>query len=233
MGGAGERQVLRSAGARPVHLPRLPDPHSVADVVLDVLAHAPRIGVYVLDRDLRVTSATPSAAEMLFRSEPSEVIGRPLSRLMSIDYASGFPERVCADGTHLERLIWGGWQVLSLCRVMRERDEMSCVVVVHRVVGMLPEVWNGLTVVSSPVADFGPLDVLSDREIEIASLIGLGLTVKDIASHVQRSSKTVENHRIAIGRKLGLSDRLQIGLMAYNAGLRPEDANLKRVHRQG
>jgi DNA-binding CsgD family transcriptional regulator len=170
---------------------------------------------------------------MLFRAEPSDVIGRTLARSTSNDYASGFPDRLCSGTTHLERLIWGGWQLLSLCRVLQEDQGSACVCVVQRVGGMVPEMWNGLAVVTAPVADFGPLDSLSDREIEIAALIGMGMTVKDIAEHVHRSTKTVENHRISIGRKLGITDRLQIALLAYNAGLRPEDSGLKRVRRAG
>ncbi|MCW5762503.1 MAG: hypothetical protein KIT88_04585 [Phycisphaeraceae bacterium] len=204
---------------------------TVAEAVFEASKASPRMGVYVLDREMRLTYATATAAEMMFRSGEADVVGRSLSSVMSPEYAAGFADRLGVDGMQVERLIWGGWQILSQCRFVNDHGEILRVCVVQRFGGLVPETWNGLKVMVAPVADFGPLDCLSDREIEMAALIGMGMTVKEIAEHVHRSAKTVENHRISIGRKLGISDRLQIALMAYNAGLKPEDSGLKRVRR--
>jgi DNA-binding CsgD family transcriptional regulator len=87
----------------------------------------------------------------------------------------------------------------------------------------------GFTVEDSPYADFGPLDVLSRRELEILALLGQGLTVNEVAKMIFRSPKTVENHRLSIGRKLKLSNRVQLAKLAFRAGLRFDDAELKRV----
>ena len=51
-----------------------------------------------------------------------------------------------------------------------------------------------------------PLEVLSDREMEVFQLIGDGLTTRQIAEQLFLSMKTVEVHRDHIKRKLNLKD---------------------------
>lgn len=50
-----------------------------------------------------------------------------------------------------------------------------------------------------------PLDVLSDREMEVLQLIGESKPTKQIALELNLSVKTVESHRLHIKEKLGLS----------------------------
>jgi DNA-binding NarL/FixJ family response regulator len=52
--------------------------------------------------------------------------------------------------------------------------------------------------------DAGPLERLSDRELQIFKLIGQGHSVKDIAETLFLSPKTVETHKDHIKQKLGL-----------------------------
>jgi DNA-binding NarL/FixJ family response regulator len=56
------------------------------------------------------------------------------------------------------------------------------------------------------------LALLTRREREIARLIGAGASNRDIASRLLVSEGTVKAHLTAIFRKLGFSDRLQLGL---------------------
>ncbi|TQV61393.1 MAG: response regulator transcription factor [Halothiobacillaceae bacterium] len=64
-----------------------------------------------------------------------------------------------------------------------------------------------------------PLNALSEREREIAGLVGDGLCYKSIARRLDISENTVRNHLRNSYRKLGLSDRLQLGLLAREYGL--------------
>lgn len=67
--------------------------------------------------------------------------------------------------------------------------------------------------------DAGPLAVLSEREKEILSLIGQGLTSAQIAKKLCRTIKTIEWHRSAIARKLHTKDRVALAQLAIQAGL--------------
>jgi len=58
----------------------------------------------------------------------------------------------------------------------------------------------------------GRLSLLTPREREIAFLIGAGASNKQIASRLRVGEGTVKAHLTAIFRKLGFSDRLQLGL---------------------
>ena len=49
-----------------------------------------------------------------------------------------------------------------------------------------------------------PVDVLSDRELEVLTLIGQGLRTTDIAARLGISPKTVETHRVHVKDKLSL-----------------------------
>lgn len=53
-------------------------------------------------------------------------------------------------------------------------------------------------------ADGSPLELLSDRELEVFELLGRGYSVKEIARNLHLSPKTVEYHREHIKEKLNL-----------------------------
>jgi len=60
------------------------------------------------------------------------------------------------------------------------------------------------------------LALLTPREREIAFLIGSGATNRDIAARLKVGEGTVKAHLTAIFRKLGFTDRLQLGLFLAN-----------------
>jgi DNA-binding NarL/FixJ family response regulator len=60
---------------------------------------------------------------------------------------------------------------------------------------------------------------LTDKEIEILSLLAKGLNNADIASRMCLSEGTVRNHVSAIMAKLGVSDRTQAAIIAIQHGL--------------
>jgi len=74
-------------------------------------------------------------------------------------------------------------------------------------------------VVRAQVHDPGDLGVLTDREMEILKLIGLGLSSAEIARRLDRSVKTVEWHRVALGDKLGVTNRVELARIAISKGL--------------
>jgi DNA-binding NarL/FixJ family response regulator len=60
---------------------------------------------------------------------------------------------------------------------------------------------------------------LSQREREIASLVALGLSNREIAEKLWLSPRTVENHRLRIMRKVGASNRADLVSYALEEGL--------------
>lgn len=64
-----------------------------------------------------------------------------------------------------------------------------------------------------------PIDVLTPREREVFTLIAEGDSLAEIAQKLSRSLKTIESHRLAIGKKLGASNRVELTHIAIAEGL--------------
>ena len=64
-----------------------------------------------------------------------------------------------------------------------------------------------------------PLEVLSDRELEVFEHIGRGLGTREIAETLHISVKTVEAHRARLFKKLGASNVADAVLLAIRVGL--------------
>lgn len=63
------------------------------------------------------------------------------------------------------------------------------------------------------------LDNLTPREREILTLIAEGDSLAEIAQKLSRSLKTIESHRLSIGRKLKASNRVELAKIAISHGL--------------
>ncbi len=59
-------------------------------------------------------------------------------------------------------------------------------------------------------AERSPIDLLSDRELEVFELIGRGLGTRQIAEKLCVSIKTVENHRAHIKEKMNFSSAIEL-----------------------
>ena len=55
-----------------------------------------------------------------------------------------------------------------------------------------------------------PIDLLTDRELEVYQLIGQGFGTREIAGKLHISVKTVENHRAHIKEKLNLKSAIEL-----------------------
>ena len=63
------------------------------------------------------------------------------------------------------------------------------------------------------------IESLTPREREILIMIGEGNSLAEIAQKLHRSLKTVESHRLSLGRKLAVSNRVELAKIAIAEGL--------------
>lgn len=71
----------------------------------------------------------------------------------------------------------------------------------------------------APAGASGLVEQLSERELEVLSLIARGYSNKDIARELWLGESTVKTHVSHVLHKLGASDRTSAALMALGAGL--------------
>jgi DNA-binding CsgD family transcriptional regulator len=216
---------------------------SESETIFNVLSRDPGTGVAVLDRDGVVVYINETSLRIFFADPPKieDVIGKNLDQL-------GFPKQWADERIRLIReieetgkemilrTIWQGKQQFSWMRSLGNEDgePFRALVVTRRVgageeAGLLLE--SEMSVVESEVAGLGELCVLTKRELEVLALIGQGLTAKEIAELMHRSVKTVENHRISLGAKLQKSNKVELAMIAREAGLTIEDSSRQRVRR--
>jgi len=136
----------------------------------------------------------------------------------------------------LLRTVWHGKQQFSWMSLIGpdEHDDRPRILVITRRLPSGEEVEHilegGHAVHNSSVIRLGDLQTLTPRELEVLTLIGQGMTIKEIAAALFRSVKTVENHRESIGRKLKKTRGVELAAIAKSAGLVVEDSARKRVN---
>jgi DNA-binding NarL/FixJ family response regulator len=103
--------------------------------------------------------------------------------------------------------------LLHAVRVVAAGDELLDPTITRRLIEELAQ--------KPPRVDGVPkeLEELSERELEVMTLVARGLSNVEIADELVVSGPTVKSHVASILRKLGLRDRVQIVIRAYESGL--------------
>jgi DNA-binding CsgD family transcriptional regulator len=89
--------------------------------------------------------------------------------------------------------------------------------------------FSSLPIIDATFGDFGELDRLTVRELEVLALLRQGHSASHAAERLGISTKTVEAHRQAMGKKLQCRRASELIKLANEADLRPDDAHLERV----
>lgn len=164
---------------------------------------------------------------------PDNVVGMNLREL---DPPEFFAERVALlqrlaaeerDG--VIRDIWEGEQIMTHFRLLPRQtpdEKLRMFLVVHeRAAGPATTTPRPGTELHEPENQMlGPLAKLSPRELEVLALVGEGMTAAQIAARLERSEETINTHRASLLRKLNCQNAVQLGVIAYRAGLKVTDA---------
>jgi DNA-binding NarL/FixJ family response regulator len=105
-------------------------------------------------------------------------------------------------------------ELLSAIRVVAIGQQVFAPTVTRRLVDCLLGTLPDTDPASSTV-----LDTLTPREQEVLELVAQGLSNADIAGRLYMSIGTVKSHVSRILTKLGLRDRVQAVILAYQTGL--------------
>lgn len=209
-------------------------PKETPDIWEAVVAD-PAIGVCIIDLDGKLLFSNQRTADLFVGKSPSDVVGRSIYSLLPHPWAEERMEilhRIMEQGRPvILRHILQGRQLQSNIRPLEtpEGEPQRFLVLTHEGTHDGSVEREEYELIESDFADFGPLDVLTRRELEVLALIKHGLRLDDIARTLHRSPKTIQSHRDSIARKLKESNRVKLAEIARTAGLELRDAGLERI----
>ncbi|HLP84619.1 MAG TPA: LuxR C-terminal-related transcriptional regulator [Phycisphaerales bacterium] len=214
------------------------------EAVWSVLTTEPGTGVGLLTAEGELLYVNEQAVKIFHGpdAKPAEYTGRKWEDHMPEDWTKerlALLQRIRVSGKPvLLRNIWRGQQHFTyIYPIQREGDGPDLFLTITRRAEsdeQAEELAKGdYEWIDAEVANLGPLDALSARELEVLALLGQGLSVKEIAKLLYRSEHTIVSHRKAIGAKLGVDDRVKLALIARRAGLTVRDVERTRVEEDG
>ena len=106
----------------------------------------------------------------------------------------------------------GPTELLAAIRAVRDGDSVVAPSATRR---FIPRQGEGAATTTDPKL----VETLSDREREVLTCVGEGLTNAEIAERLYLAETTVKTHIGHILSKLGLRDRVSMVITAYDAGL--------------
>jgi DNA-binding NarL/FixJ family response regulator len=107
-------------------------------------------------------------------------------------------------------------QLVEAIRVVARGEALLAPTVTRRLLDRFAQALPG-----SPGELPPELGSLTERELEVLGLLAGGLSNAELAGRLFLSETTVKTHVSSILRKLGLRDRVQAVVVAYQAGLAP------------
>lgn len=200
-----------------------------------ILKSQPGVGVLIVDRDGVVLFCNEQAREIYYGHNFNPV-GMTIEEIEGPEFAAermpiihkviqtGEPIvlRHVRGGKHTEALIW------PMQKIEGRKDR---IIAITRQLLEPEDSKDHYECVDSKLVDLGPLDALTRREIEVLALVGHGMPLKAIASHLGVAQRTVERYRTDIARKLNINSIAEAARIVQVAGLDASDAQLPRLHR--
>jgi DNA-binding NarL/FixJ family response regulator len=110
-------------------------------------------------------------------------------------------------------------QLVDAVRTIRSGDALLAPSITRRLVERFASPELAPPAEAGPPAVHGDLSDLTPRELEVLQLLARGLSNAELAAELVLSEATVKTHVARILRKLGLRDRVQAVVLAYQTGL--------------
>jgi DNA-binding NarL/FixJ family response regulator len=110
-------------------------------------------------------------------------------------------------------------QLVDAVRTIRSGDALLAPSITRRLVERFA------SAPSTPPAIRGDLSELTPRELEVLQLLARGMSNAELAAELVLSEATVKTHVARILRKLGVRDRVQAVVLAYQTGLASADTS--------
>lgn len=183
--------------------------------------------VAILDADGRFQYVSPVLSWWAIGPSRQDIMGKTLHEVLPKDIADerlGIIQRVAATGRSVVlHAQWRGIRTRTTIRLLPGSKEHGArVLTVCR--GSVPADHTKAALADTEIVhakhiDKGPLATLTPRELEILGMIGRGMTTAAIAKKLFRSRKTIEAHRLSLGAKLGVRNRVELARIALQSGL--------------
>lgn len=183
----------------------------------------PGVCALARDMDMRLLWCNTEYARMCKRT-PEQLIGTTMHDLMTPEMADERKARMLEiwhSGKPVRYFqVWNDHRYLTTIWRLdpKWRGKEGLFVMIARAVAFEPEMnADSVDVISTPHLD--KLEKLSRREMEVLYLTALGMSTDEIAKHIHRAPKTVENHIASITEKMNFKRRTELVRFAAQRGL--------------
>jgi len=177
----------------------------------EAVARAPRLAPDVVLMDVRMPQLDGIAATRALLAQAPETRVLILTTFEEDEYVFG-ALAAGAAGFLLKRT--RPEELLAAIRTVADGDALLSPAVTRRVVERVVQRAPG-----APRDDDGRLEQLTPRERDVLDLVARGLTNREVAAALVVEESTVKTHVKRLLAKLGLRDRVQAVIYAYEHGL--------------
>lgn len=201
------------------------------------LSQTPGIGVSITDSQGNLLYVNDTALVLFSGSSQVDYHGKSIADFHPqafVDERLSLIARVLKENKPIGiDHIYNGHRIYSTIWPIRDRTApFNRVLVITRPTTAQAEIDrlipNEIETIETSHIDLGPLGVLTRRELEVAVLLGHGLTVPKVAATLHRSPKTIERHRESIGKKLSMRSQAELVQLVTCMGLELKHIALER-----
>ena len=180
--------------------------------------------VLIYDAQGTILSANAAAHQLLESPEHNSLRGKTLASCIPAPIAEerlAYAEQVLRSGAPIvmDGMIHGRMTRATLRSIPSDTGSATRILEVIRPIAATEPKPEGVSYFRAKMDDEGVIGKLTTREREVLVHIGQGLSTAAIATALGRSTKTVEWHRVSLGTKLEITNRVELARIALRAGL--------------